>query len=69
MANFVFKRTETKNMKIAGIVDVQNMNIEVDGEEKSLATFLSPFDGLAVEIKVVLKDEEELDEPTSDEDE
>lgn len=69
MANFVFKRTETKNMKIAGIVDVQNMNIEVDGEEKNLATLLSPFDGLAVEIKVVLKDEEELDEPTSDEDE
>lgn len=66
MANFVFKRTETKNMKIAGIVDVQNMNIEVDGEEKSLATLLSPFDNLAVEIKVVLKDEEELDEPTSE---
>lgn len=67
MPNFVFKRTETKNMKIAGIVDVQNMNIEVDGEEKNLATLLSPFDNLAVEIKVVLKDEEELEEPISDE--
>lgn len=69
MANFVFKRTETKNMKIAGIVDVQNMTIEVDGDEKNLSTLLSPFDNMAVEIKVVIKDEEELDEPTSEEDE
>lgn len=70
MANaFSFKEVTTKTMKITGILDSDRMTVDVDGEEKSLATLLSPFDNLAVEIKVVLKDEEELDEPTSDEDE
>lgn len=67
MANFVFKHTESQNMKIAGVLDKETMTVEVDGEEKSLATLLSPFDGLAVEIKVAVKNEKELDEPTSDE--
>lgn len=67
MANFAFKRTETQNMKIAGVFNKETMTVEVDGEEKSLATLLSPFEGLAVEIKVTVKNEEELDEPTSDE--
>ena len=66
MANFVFKKTETTNMKIAGIIDTDRMTVDVDGEEKSLATLLSVFNGGAVEIKVATKNEEELDEPTSD---
>lgn len=67
MANFVFKKTETTNMKIAGIIDTDKMTVDVDGEEKSLATLLSVFNGGAVEIKVATKNEEELDEPTSNE--
>ena len=65
MANFVFKKTETTNMKIAGIIDADRMTVDVDGEEKSLATLLSVFNGGAVEIKVAVKNEEELDEPAS----
>lgn len=64
MANFVFKKTETTNMKIAGIIDTDKMTVDIDGEEKSLATLLSVFNGTGVEIKVATKNEEELDEPT-----
>lgn len=67
MANFVFKKTETTNMKIAGIIDTDRMTVDVDGEEKSLTTLLSVFNGTGVEIKVATKNEEELDEPTANE--
>ena len=64
MANFVFKETKQKSMKIAGIIDTDNMIVEVDGEEKKLATLLSVFNGNDVEINVKVKEECELDEPT-----
>lgn len=64
MPNFVYKKTETVAMKIAGIVDTDNMTIDIDGEEKSIATLLSDFNGGCVEINVKTKDETELDEPT-----
>ena len=67
MANFVYKKTETTNMKIAGVIDTDKMTVDVDGEEKSLATLLSVFNGIGVEIKVATKNEEELDEPTVNE--
>ena len=51
-------------MKIAGIIDTDNMTVEVDGEEKKLATLLSVFNGGGVEINVKVKEENELDEPT-----
>jgi len=68
MANFVYKKTETTAMKIAGVIDTDNMTIDVDGFEKSLATLLSDFNGGCVEINVKTKNEEELNEPTSVED-
>ena len=64
MANFVYKKTEMTAMKIAGIIDADKMTIDVDGEEKSLATLLSDFNGGCVEINVKIKNEEELIEPT-----
>ena len=54
-------------MKIAGIIDTDRMTIDVDGEEKSLATLLSVFNGGDIEIKVNVKVESELDEPTEPE--
>ena len=62
--NFVYKRTETTAMKIAGIIDTDNMTVEVDGGEKKLATLLSVFNGGSVEINVKVKEESELDKPT-----
>jgi hypothetical protein len=53
-------------MKIAGIIDTDKMTVDVDGEEKSLSTLLSVFNGGGIEINVKIKTEEELEEPTSD---
>jgi len=64
MANFVFKEIKQTSMKIAGIIDTDNMTVEVDGEEKKLATLLSVFNGGNVKINVKVKEESELDEPT-----
>lgn len=63
MANFVFKETKQKSMKIAGLIDSDNMTINVDGEEKKLSTLLSVFDGCDIEMNVKIKEENELDEP------
>ena len=51
-------------MKVAGILDTDNMTVDVDGEEKKLSTLLSDFNGGAIEINIKVKDEEDLDEPT-----
>ena len=64
MANFVFKETKQKSMKIAGILDSDSLTIDVDGEEKKLATLLSVFNGCDIEINVKIKEENELDEST-----
>lgn len=35
MANLVYKRSTTTSLKTAGLIDVENMTITVDGEDKS----------------------------------
>lgn len=69
MANFAYKKTETTSMKVVGILDTNRMTIDVDGDEKSLSTLLSDFNGGCMEINIKTKSEEELDEPTANEDE
>ena len=64
MANFAYKKTTTTAMKVVGILDTDNMTVDVDGEEKKLATLLSDCNGGAIEINIKVKDEEDLDEPT-----
>ena len=64
MANFAYKKTVTTAMKVAGILDSDNLTVDVDGEEKKLSTLLSDFNGSPIEINIKVKDEEELDEPT-----
>ena len=64
MANFAYKKTTTTAMKVAGILDTDNMTVDVDGEEKKLSTLLSDFNGCAIEINIKVKHEEDLDEPT-----
>lgn len=63
MANFAYKKTITTAMKVAGIIDTDNMTVDVDGEVKKLSTLLSDFNGACIEINIKVKDEEELDEP------
>lgn len=64
MSNFTYKRTTTTSMKVAGIIDTDNMTVDVDGEVKKLSTLLSDFNGAGIEINVKVKDEEEIDEHT-----
>ena len=67
MANFVYKKITTTAMKVAGIINTDNMTIDVDGDEKKLSTLLADFNGGGVEINVKIKEENELDEPTEEE--
>lgn len=69
MSNFTYKRTTTTSMKVAGIIDTDNMTVDVDGEVKKLSTLLSDFNGTGIEINVKVKEENELDEPTGSSDE
>lgn len=63
MANFAYKKTTTTAMKVAGIIDTDNMTVDVDGEVKKLSTLLSDFNDAGIEINIKVKNEEELDEP------
>lgn len=68
MANaFSFKEVTTKTMKVVGMLDSDRMVIDVDGEEKSLTTLLSVFNGTDIELVAKIKAESELDEPTNEE--
>lgn len=64
MANFAYKKTVTTAMKVAGILDSDNLTVDVGGEKKKLSTLLSGFNGAPIEINIKVKDEEELDELT-----
>ena len=67
MANaFSFKEVTTRTMKISGMLDADKMTVDLDGEKKSLATLLSAFNGVDIEIVAKVKAESELDEPTED---
>lgn len=69
MANFVYKLTTQKSMKIAGIIDTDEMIVELNGEDKKLSTLLKEFNGCSIELNVKIKNEEELAEPEDDSDE
>lgn len=64
MSNFSYKKTITTAMKVAGIIDTDNMTVDVDGEVKKLSTLLSDFNGAGIEINIKVKDEEEIEEST-----
>lgn len=68
MANaFSFKEVTTKTMRVVGMLDSDRMVIDVDGEEKSLTTLLSVFNGTDIELVAKIKAESELDDPTNEE--
>lgn len=68
MANFVYKLVKTKSMKIAGVIDTDEMIVELNGEDKKLSTLLKEFNGRSIELNVKIKNEEELAEPEDDSD-
>lgn len=60
-----YKKTVTTSMSVKGFLDSDLMTIDVDGEEKKLSTLLSEMDGAFIELSVKVKDEQELEEPTT----
>ena len=69
MANLVYKRSTTTSLKTAGLIDVENMTITVDGEDKKLSRLWKDFDGSEVEIVIKVKVDEDIPEPTASDEE
>lgn len=55
MANLVYKRSTTTSLKTAGLIDVENMTITVDGEDKKLSRLWKDFEGSEVEIVIKVR--------------
>lgn len=69
MANLVYKRSTTPSLKTAGLIDVENMTITVDGEDKKLSRLWKDFEGSEVEIVIKVKVDEDIPEPTASDEE
>lgn len=69
MANLVYKRSTTTSLKTAGLIDVENMTITVDGEDKKLSRLWKDFEGSEVEIVSKVKVDEDIPEPTASDEE
>ena len=48
MKSFVYERATTTTLKAVGVVDTDRGIIDIDGEEKSIATLLSDFNGATI---------------------
>ena len=68
MANLVYKRSTTTSLK-TGLIDVENMTITVDGEDKKLSRLWKDFEGSEVEIVIKVKVDEDIPEPTASDEE
>lgn len=66
MANLVYKKTTTTNLKAAGVLSISDMSIDIDGEPRTLSSLLADFDAQCVELNVKIKDEQELDPPVEE---
>ena len=69
MANLVYKRSTTTSLKTAGLIDVENMTITVDGEDKKLSRLWKDFEGSEVEIVIKVKVDDDIPEPTASDEE
>lgn len=69
MANLVYKRSTTTSLKTAALIDVENMTITVDGEDKKLSRLWKDFEGSEVEIVIKVKVDEDIPEPTASDEE
>lgn len=68
-SNLVYKLTKTKKLKASGLLDINSMTIEVDGEEKKLSTLLREYDGCDIDFNISVKDEEDPTLPSEEYDE
>lgn len=62
--NFSYKKQQAIILKASGILDIEGLTINIDGDEKDIKTLLKDFEGVEVVLTVQTKVDEELDEPT-----
>lgn len=65
MANFSYKKSENTVLKAIGVLDINTMSINIDGDIKDIRTLLRDFQEKTIEMNVKVKNEEDLDEPTN----
>jgi hypothetical protein len=54
-------------MKISGILNTDDMTVDIEGVSKKLSALLSDFDNGYIEINIKTKIEEDLSEPAQSE--
>lgn len=64
--NLTYKRQQSLTLKVSGLVDADNMTIEVDDEIKDIKTLIKDFNGVEATLTLQVKSDEELDEPTEE---
>lgn len=65
--NFKYVETVNKKIEACGLFDLENMTINVDGEDMKITTLLKDFDGLEIKLGCGIKQETELELENLDE--
>lgn len=63
MANFSYKETRSRTLKVKGELNAEDCLIEIDGAKKTLSSLLREYDGEVVTFTITNKEEEDLPEP------
>ena len=61
VSKYKHTKVTTDKIQIEGIINVNNMTVDVDGEEISIADELASFDGKSIALTFVEKTEEDVD--------
>lgn len=61
MSKYKHTKVTTDKIQIEGIIDVENMTVDVDGNQISIADELSLFDGKSIALTFIEKTEENVD--------
>lgn len=64
--NLTYKKQQSLTLKVSGLMDIDTMSIEVDGEIKDIRTLIRDFDGIEATLTLQVKSDEELDEPVKE---
>ena len=61
MSKYKHTKVTTDKIQIEGIIDAENMTVDVDGTTIKLADELASFDGKVIALTFVEKTEEDID--------
>lgn len=64
--NLSYKKQQSLTLKATGVIDIENMSIEIGDECKSIKSLLRDFDGCETALTLQVKSDEELDDPSDE---